>query len=34
VAAVVGPLDDGINDAAFRRNLLLALVPQALERAA
>jgi aerobic carbon-monoxide dehydrogenase medium subunit len=34
VAAAVDPLDDGIDDAAFRRSLLLALVPQALERAA
>jgi aerobic carbon-monoxide dehydrogenase medium subunit len=33
-AAAVDPLEDGINDAAFRRSLLLALVPQALERAA
>lgn len=33
-AAAIDPLEDGINDAAFRRSLLLALVPQALERAA
>jgi carbon-monoxide dehydrogenase medium subunit len=33
-AAAVDPLEGGGSDAAFRRSLLLALVPQALERAA
>jgi len=34
VAAALDPLEDGIDEAVFRRSLLLALVPQALERAA
>jgi carbon-monoxide dehydrogenase medium subunit len=33
-ASTVVPLDDGTGEGAFRRDLLLALVPQALERAA